>query len=203
VGHRPELVRRLNEVARSHTFACRDIIARFHTEPGLPDEFFSHWATVANEEASHHEALSRRLEALGSHYGALPAHDGLWESATRTAGSLAARLAVEHCVHEARGLDVLPQTITRFRAGGDEDTAALLETVILPEEVSHCAKGVAWFRALCARDDPSCSEADVAASFQAIVRAHFRGVLKPPFNESARAAAGFSPEWYLPLVAKE
>ena len=54
-----------------------------------------------------------RLVELGSSYGAMPAHDGLWESAAATAHSLPARLAVEACVHEARGLDVLPQTVAR------------------------------------------------------------------------------------------
>lgn len=44
----------------------------------------------------------------------------LWESAATTAHSLPARLAVEHCVHEARGLDVLPSTIAKFRNNGDE-----------------------------------------------------------------------------------
>ncbi len=39
----------------------------------------------------------------------------LWESASRTAHSCAARLAVEHAVHEARGLDVLPNTIAKFK----------------------------------------------------------------------------------------
>lgn len=42
-------------------------------------------------------------------------------------GSLPARLAVEHCTHEARGLDVLPQTIHRFRSNGDRASATLLE----------------------------------------------------------------------------
>ncbi len=57
----------------------------------------------------------------------------LWEAATTTAYSLPARLAVEHCVHEARGLDVLPSLVHKFRAnGGDEDSAALLERVIYP-----------------------------------------------------------------------
>ena len=51
---------------------------------------------------------------LGSSYGAMAAHDGLWESAAETARSLPARLAIESCVHEARGLDVLPQTIARY-----------------------------------------------------------------------------------------
>lgn len=44
--------------------------------------------------------LAPRLQELGSYYGALPAHDGLWDSAIATSGSLLARLAVEHCVHE-------------------------------------------------------------------------------------------------------
>jgi uncharacterized ferritin-like protein (DUF455 family) len=38
--------------------------------------------------------------------------------------------------------------------------------------------------------------------FHAIVRHHFRGVLKPPFNDEARARAGFGPEWYMPLTAR-
>ena len=31
--------------------------------------------------------------------------------------------------------------------------------------------------------------------FHALVRGHFFGALKPPFNEDARARAGFGPEW--------
>jgi uncharacterized ferritin-like protein (DUF455 family) len=118
-----------------------DIIARFALAERMERAFFDDWAEVAAEEASHFELLAARLEALGSRYGALPVHDGLWESATRTAGSLAARLAVEHCTHEARGLDVLPQTIGRFRAGGDEGTAALLEQRILPVRCARCCEG--------------------------------------------------------------
>jgi hypothetical protein len=57
-------------------------------------------------------------------------HHRLWESASKTAHSLPARLAVEHCVHEARGLDVLPSTVHKFRSNGDEQTASLLEDVI-------------------------------------------------------------------------
>jgi len=177
-----------------------DVVARFGRSEAMPRSFFEDWAVVALEEASHFKALSERLTQLDSHYGALPAHDGLWESAVATAHSLSARLAVEHCTHEARGLDVLPQTIARFRAGGDEETAELLESRILPEEVSHCAKGVTWFRFLTQRSaaDAPLEEAQVAALFRDAVRSHFRGSLKPPFNVTARAAAGFLPEWYEP-----
>jgi uncharacterized ferritin-like protein (DUF455 family) len=121
-----------------------DIVARFgRSECACERAFFDDWAEVAAEEARHFELLAARLTALGSSYGALPVHDGLWESAERTAGSLPARLAVEHCTHEARGLDVLPQTIARFRAGGDHDTARLLEEQILPVRMACAACGAA------------------------------------------------------------
>jgi hypothetical protein len=76
---------------------------------------------------------------MGSHYGAFPVHQGLWQSAAATAHSLPARLAVEHCVHEARGLDVLPGTIRKLRTAGDEASAEVLEKTIYPEEVMPCS----------------------------------------------------------------
>ncbi|XP_010243239.1 PREDICTED: uncharacterized protein LOC104587358 [Nelumbo nucifera] len=128
-----------------------DIIARFGKQEAMPREFFTDFVKVAQDEGRHFTLLAARLEELGSFYGALPAHDGLWDSATATSESLLARLAIEHCVHEARGLDVLPTTISRFRNGGDDRTADLLETVVYPEEITHCAAGVKWFKYLCLR----------------------------------------------------
>lgn len=118
-----------------------DAIARFGGDASyrLPRAFFDDFVTVAADECRHFLALERRLEAIGSRYGALAAHDGLWESAAATAGSLGARLAVEHCTHEARGLDVLPQTVARFRAGGDAETAGLLQ-------VRRCGRAVSCQR---------------------------------------------------------
>ncbi|KAK3151683.1 hypothetical protein QOZ80_3AG0249180 [Eleusine coracana subsp. coracana] len=150
----------LHSLAHTESWAVDlswDIVARFGAPMRMPREFFDDFARVAQDEGRHYTVLSARLRELGSHYGALPAHDGLWDSAMRTSHSLLARLAVEHCVHEARGLDVLPTTISRFRAGGDEQTAKILEDVIYPEEITHCAAGVRWFRYLCLRsrhDDP-------------------------------------------------
>ena len=256
-----------------------DVIARFGAARRMPKAFFDDFVEVAADEARHFSRLAARLQALGSHYGALSAHDGLWNSAAETSGSLEARLVIEHCVHEARGLDVLPATIGKFRNGGDAESAELLERVILPEEVTHCAAGVRWFTFLCARRDASCGDtlvdapplwegqgpldadatienaeyasraetfevfadakpssvsqvsesfsardalareafaakkrlrpepalsdtASVPERFHRIVWRHFRGVLKPPFNEEARAKAGFGREWYEPLCAR-
>ncbi|KAI4352634.1 hypothetical protein L6164_006867 [Bauhinia variegata] len=196
-----------------------DIIARFGVQEAMPRDFFTDFVKVAQDEGRHFTLLAARLEELGSYYGAFPAHDGLWDSATATSKDLLARLAVEHCVHEARGLDVLPTTISRFRNGGDNITADLLESVVYPEEITHCAAGVKWFKYHCLRsrkpasnEDPETNngesktkteESEVIQKFHAMVRTYFRGPLKPPFNEEARKAAGFGPQWYEPLAVKE
>ncbi|CDO99842.1 unnamed protein product [Coffea canephora] len=201
-----------------------DIIARFGKQECMPRDFFTDFVKVAQDEGRHFTLLSVRLEELGSFYGALPAHDGLWDSAMATSNDLLARLAIEHCVHEARGLDVIPTTISRFRNGRDDQTADLLEKVIYPEEITHCAAGVKWFRYLCLRsrnpdvidgllmpqkNEVNYSDNDVEADdevirmFHATVRRYFRGPLKPPFNETARRAAGFGSQWYEPLAIKD
>ncbi|KAL7108052.1 hypothetical protein ACP275_06G091100 [Erythranthe tilingii] len=189
-----------------------DIIARFGKQESMPRDFFTDFVKVAQDEGRHFTLLAARLEELGSSYGALPAHDGLWDSAIATSKDLLARLAIEHCVHEARGLDVLPTTISRFRNGGDEKTADLLEKVVYPEEITHCAAGVKWFKYIYLRSkNPALdsdfevsdeSEAEVIQKFHETVRAFFRGPLKPPFNEAARKTAGFGPQWYEPLAVK-
>lgn len=66
----------------------------------MPRDFFTDFVKVAQDEGRHFTLLSARLEELGSFYGALPAHDGLWDSAMATSNDLLARLAIEHCVHE-------------------------------------------------------------------------------------------------------
>lgn len=68
----------------------------------MPREFFTDFVKVAQDEGRHFTLLAARLEELGSSYGALPAHDGLWDSAIATSKDLLARLAIEHCVHEVQ-----------------------------------------------------------------------------------------------------
>ncbi len=170
-----------------------DIVARFN-EVTLPRAFYDDWLQVAEEEAKHYSLLAQRLEALGSHYGALPAHDGLWQAAQDTSHDLLARLAVVPLVLEARGLDVTPAMIQRLTAVNDEKSAAVLE-VIYRDEIGHVAIGRRWFLWACQarRLDPRKAWIDA-------VRRHFKGQLKPPFNEAARREAGLEPEDYLPLV---
>lgn len=173
-----------------------DIMVRFQKMVDLPAEFYADWLKIAADEAKHYGLLKKRLEELGSHYGALPAHDSLWESAQKTSGSLLSRLCIEHMVHEARGLDQMPTTVARFRSGGDPVTADLLE-VILEDEITHVTAGMKWFTYLCQHSDPPL---DPIPTFHQVVRENFRGGLKPPFNTRAREKAGMTEEWYVPLV---
>lgn len=170
-----------------------DILARFALE--FPAAFAADWLKVASEEAEHFALLAARLEALGATYGDLPAHDGLWQSAQETASDALARLAVVPMVHEARGLDVTPLMISKLRAVEDEASAQVLET-IYRDEITHVAIGNRWFLWLAAERGFT----DPRATWQTLVRQHFRGALKPPFNETARTTAGFPGDWYTPLA---
>lgn len=170
-----------------------DIIARF-TDTPMPLGFYDDWVKAADEESKHFNLLCDCLEAMGSFYGALPAHAFMWQAAEDTAHDLQGRLAVVPMVLEARGLDVTPGMIALFTKSGETPALAALET-IYAEEVGHVAYGSKWFNWLCGRagEDPK----DV---FHALVRKYFHGSLKPPFNEEKRAEAGIPPDFYWPLV---
>ena len=77
-----------------------DIIARFGHIP-MPLGFYDDWVKSAAEESRHFNLICDCLEAMGSHYGALPAHAGMWQAASDTAGDLHGRLAVVPMVLEA------------------------------------------------------------------------------------------------------
>jgi len=172
-----------------------DIIARFAHVP-MPLGFHDDWVKAADEESKHFNLMCDCLEAMGSHYGALPAHAGMWRAAEETATDLPGRLAVVPMVLEARGLDVTPGMIEIFRKAGEVQAVAALE-MIYAEEVGHVAYGSKWFNFLCGRDD-----ADPKERFHALVRRYFHGALKPPFNEEKRAEAGLPPDFYWPLAGE-
>lgn len=162
-----------------------DMAGRFGAERG--PAFVADWLSVAADEAMHYALLDRRLRTLGSHYGAMPAHRGLWSAAQDTAHDVAARLAVVPLVLEARGLDVTPQTIERLEAAGDARSARILQR-IFDDEIRHVRFGTTHFTKVCEERDES-----PPVLWRKLVSQHFRGELKPPFNSSARQAAGLSP----------
>jgi len=165
-----------------------DLVGRFGGQ--FPRAFVDDWLGVAADEAMHFALLDRRLRALGSHYGALPAHAGLWEAAAATSDDALARLAIVPMVLEARGLDVTPATVERFRAVGDEASAKILSR-IYKDEIRHVRAGTVWFGWMC--DERGFNAVE---TWQSLVKSRFRGDLKPPFNDSARRDAGLTQEYY-------
>ncbi len=169
-----------------------DMAGRFGPEMG--PAFTRDFLTIAAEEAMHFALLDRHLKTLGSRYGALPAHDGLWEAAEETSHDVAARLAVVPMVLEARGLDVTPPTIARLQESGDERGAKILVR-ILADEIGHVRCGSTHFRDVSAKRQ-ICAD----SHWLTLVQRHFRSRLKPPFNDSARLAAGLSRALYTALA---
>ncbi|KAJ9111425.1 hypothetical protein QFC19_001194 [Naganishia cerealis] len=183
-----------------------DIMARFAdfeiNGERLPAEFFLDWAKrknltqhpqVAEDEAKHFSLLNKRLEELGSYFGAHSVHAGLWDSALETSHSLLSRLAIIHLVAEARGLDVNPLTIEKFRRNKDFESVKVLE-VIHSDEITHVTTGHRWFTWICER-----MGLDPVEQFREEVRANFRGKLKGPFNTADRLTAGMTSEYYTDL----
>ncbi|MEO1067376.1 MAG: ferritin-like domain-containing protein [Pseudomonadota bacterium] len=170
-----------------------DLIARCTRLP-MPRAFFDNWVQVGLEEAKHFRLLSGRLQEMGTFYGALPAHDGLWQAAEETGHNLISRLAIIPLVLEARGLDIAPPMLEKIRQQGDDKTAAILE-IIYRDEKKHVAIGTKWFLFACERHGLK-----PEPTFHDMVRRHFKGSLRPPFNDKARSEAGLTPGFYKPLA---
>lgn len=160
-----------------------DAVYRF---PGLPDDYYGDWITVAVEEAYHHRLLVEHLRSLGHAYGDFPAHDGLWDMALRTDRDLLLRMALVPRVFEARGLDVTPPMIERLKQHGDERGAEILG-IILNDEIGHVAIGNRWYHWACEQRG-----ADPVSTFLQLVDEYMPGRVNGPFHTEARLAAGFT-----------
>ena len=160
-----------------------DAVWRFRD---LPREYYADWLRVAAEEAKHFTLLQQRLAALGHGYGDLPAHNGLWDMALRTAHDPLHRMALVPRVMEARGLDVTPGMIRRFRELGDPMTVEVLET-ILAEEVGHVSAGTRWFRHLCLERG-----LEPEPTYFALLADYLGDDIRCPLHLEARREAGFS-----------
>lgn len=160
-----------------------DAVCRFTR---MPPEYYHDWLKVAEEESIHFNKINKRLNKLNYKYGDFPAHSGLWDMALRTAHDPLHRMAMIPRVMEARGLDVTPGMIRRFRTIGDRETAAILE-LILREEITHVAAGSRWFRYLCEqRGIPA------EATYLDLVRRYMGNKLHCPPHSEARLQAGFT-----------
>ena len=160
-----------------------DALYRFQS---MPEDYYADWLRVAAEEAEHFLMLRRRLQALGSDYGALTAHNGLWEMALKTRHSVLERMALVPRVLEARGLDVTPGMVERLTAAGDVKTVAILK-VILRDEIGHVETGTRWFRYACDQQNKNSED-----TFLSLLRQYDITAGRGPLHTRAREQAGFS-----------
>lgn len=201
-----------------------DTAARFCNGINAPADqacFLYDCLDIANDEATHFSWLQQRLQSLGSGYGTLPAHTGLWDAAESTKSSLPARLAVVPLVQEARALDSEARLVQKLKSSGDLASAKVV-AAICSEEVRHVAIGMRWFRAVCGSssatkgagvcDDSLAAppaadlersareEHEVGELWRGLVRQHTGTGLQRPFNVRARDQAGLPASWYTPLA---
>jgi uncharacterized ferritin-like protein (DUF455 family) len=162
-----------------------DAVWRFE---GMPTEFYGDWLRVASEEALHFSLLREHLQAMGWDYGDFDAHDGLWTMCARTAGDIVARMALVPRTLEARGLDATPLIQDKLTRAGDHAAVQILD-IILRDEVGHVAIGNRWFHHLCHERG-----LEAVTLYPQLVRQYEAPRLRPPFNEAARKAAGFTDE---------
>ena len=162
-----------------------DAVYRFRA---MPLEYISDWLRVASDEGQHFMLLHERLADFDSHYGAMSAHDGLWDMARRTAHDVLVRMALVPRILEARGLDVAPPMIEKLKQHDDAGSAAILER-IYKDEITHVEVGNRWFRHVCSERD-----LDGVTVFRDLLQGPNSAYLRSPFNDVARLEAGFSVE---------
>lgn len=162
-----------------------DAVYRFQN---MPDAYYTDWLKVAREEAYHFQLLTRHLASLGFNYGDFPAHNGLWEMALKTDYDVLVRMALVPRLMEARGLDIVPKIIDKFRSIGDSNAVKILE-IIQRDEIGHVIIGNRWFHHLC--QERQCPPIE---TFKALLLKHGRDNVKPPFAYKTRQAAGFTAE---------
>ncbi len=153
-----------------------------------PVDFAKDWLEVAADEVRHFRMLNSLLKRVGSCYGELPVHRGLFDASSNTMHSLLDRMAVVPRYFEASGLDVTPammQKVKESRHPISDDLLGTLKT-IYHEEIEHVTKGDKWFTYACKRDGKS---KDV---YFEILKKYGLDKKRSNINVTARQKAGFS-----------
>ncbi|MDH5571800.1 MAG: ferritin-like domain-containing protein, partial [Gammaproteobacteria bacterium] len=160
-----------------------DAVYRFR---GLPEQYYADWIRVADEEAYHFNLVRDYLRSRGYDYGDFNAHDGLWEMATKTAHDPLVRMALVPRVLEARGLDVTPGIMARFKEAKINEVVKILE-IIHHDEIGHVEIGSHWYHFLCEQRG-----LEPESLFHELLVKYMKGNVKGPFDHKSRLKAGFS-----------
>jgi uncharacterized ferritin-like protein (DUF455 family) len=160
-----------------------DAVWRFNN---MPLAYYQNWLMVAGDEAYHYRMLAKRMKSVNTYYTAYPAHNSLWDMADKTKNDVLARMALVPRLYEARGLDAAPAVRQKLIGCGDNDSAAVV-AVIQRDEINHVAIGNYWYRHLCTKQG-----LEPVTHYQQLCQTYGAAKPRPPFNEAARLAAGFT-----------
>lgn len=115
-------------------------------------------------------------------------------------------------LHEARGLDVFPLTLKKFRNNKDTESVGILEKNF-GEEIFHVATGVKWFTFLCKNkshynaevesefNEENCRKTCIETFHSIVHKFHTGSMKKETLNREARSQAGLTDEWLESLYA--
>lgn len=151
-------------------------------------QFIENQFQIIREEAYHFELLKNRLQELGRNFGTLPVHHGLWDYAWRCTTMLEHQIMIP-CYLEARGLDVCPEFIEKFRKISDVESEKIFQ-IILNDEIQHVNFGIEYLKQEAKKQNTS-QENLFTQTLE-----HFLGEglkSKIPLNIPIRQSAGFTP----------
>jgi uncharacterized ferritin-like protein (DUF455 family) len=103
------------------------------------------------DESRHTRLMFRRLREIGGYKGEFPVMNFEW-SITCMMESLSARLAIQNRTFEGGEIDLLRHLVKMWREAGDEDTAALLDGILV-DEIQHVRYSNVWFKQM-SKEDP-------------------------------------------------
>ena len=170
-----------------------DAVYRFRA---MPQQYYTDWLNIAVEEALHFSLLEEYLQSKKSFYGAYDSHNGLWEMAVKTDHDVLVRMALVPRVLEARGLDVTPGMIEKFKNTEEFELVDIMN-IIQRDEIGHVERGNYWFNKLCQQRSLSPSE-----TFHQLLDEYMEESMFDSLNEEARLKAGFSKQDLIDLAAR-
>lgn len=180
---RATLIHAVTHIEFSAINLALDAVFRFRE---MPRDFYTDWLRIAKEEVDHFFMLRGRLRELDHDYGDYATHQGLWETAMKTAHDPLVRMAIVPRVLEARGLDVNPGMMEKFRQAGDVATADAL-AIILRDEIGHVEAGTRWFHYLCEQKN-----LEPEKTYFELLTEYAGSGVRCPLHKEARLQAGFS-----------
>lgn len=150
-------------------------------------DFIAEQIQIIKEEAKHFYLLSERLTEMGFAFGSFPVHYGLWDYAWKCSSELEHQIIIP-CYLEARGLDVTPGFIQKFKDIQDEKSAAIMQ-LIYEEEIGHVESGQQYLQNQAQKVSLSSDEL-----FERTLRKFFQDKIKSkvPLNVEGRKQAGFT-----------